>query len=61
MVMNENLDRLPRDCSEITADVDLEVRAGAEYAGSFPGEMFSYDQRVLEAPACARVNAPPCP
>jgi hypothetical protein len=56
MVMNENLDRLPRDCEEISADVALEISGGDEYADDFPGSMFSYDQQVMKVPPCSRVT-----
>lgn len=56
MVMNENLDRLPRDCAEVSSDVAFEIRAGDEYAGDYPGAMFSYDQHDLHAPGCSRIT-----
>lgn len=56
MVMNENLDRLPRDCAEISGDVHFEINAGNEFADAFPGAVFSYDQQVLHAPPCSRVT-----
>jgi FtsP/CotA-like multicopper oxidase with cupredoxin domain len=56
MVMNENTDRLPRDCSEISQDVSLMVHAGRKHAASLPGTMFAYDRRVWDVPACARVT-----
>ena len=54
MVMNENTDRLPRDCPQISQDVAITVRAGRKYA--LPGKMFAYDQHVWDVPACARVT-----
>ena len=54
--MNENTDRLPRDCSAISGDVHFEIAAGAEFAGEYPGTMFAYDLRDLHAPACSRVT-----
>ena len=56
MVMNENLDRLPRDCPEISEDVTIEVRAGAEFAGDFPGAVFAFETREFNVPPCSRVN-----
>jgi hypothetical protein len=56
MVMNENTDRLPRDCRQISRDVDITVRAGRKYAAARPGTMFAYDQPVWDSPACARVT-----
>lgn len=56
MVMNENLDRLPRDCQAISAEVRLDIKSGAEFAGPFPGEIFAYDQQALHVPPCSRVT-----
>jgi FtsP/CotA-like multicopper oxidase with cupredoxin domain len=50
MVMNENTDRLPRDCPQIS------VHAGRKYAATLPGTIFAYDRRVWDVPACARVT-----
>ena len=54
MVMNENTDRLPRDCPQISQDVPITVHAGRKYAAALPGTMFAYDRRVWDVPACAR-------
>lgn len=56
IVMNENLDRLPRDCPAISGDVRLEVHGGADYARRFPGEIFAYEQQELHVPPCSRVT-----
>jgi hypothetical protein len=56
MVMNENTDRLPRDCRQISGDVDLTVHAGRKYAAARPGTMFAYDRSVWDSPGCARVT-----
>jgi hypothetical protein len=56
MVMNENTDRLPRDCREISGDVDITVHAGRKLAAARPGTMFAYDRAVWDSPACARIT-----
>jgi FtsP/CotA-like multicopper oxidase with cupredoxin domain len=56
MVMNENTDRLPRDCQQIAQDVEIAVHAGKQYAHQFPGTMFAYDRQEWHVPACARVK-----
>lgn len=56
MVMNENVDRLPRDCPAISGDIRLEIRGGAEFALPFPGETFAYEQPELQVPPCSRVT-----
>jgi FtsP/CotA-like multicopper oxidase with cupredoxin domain len=56
MVMNQNTDRLPRDCTAISRDVSLTVHAGKAYAAAFPGTMYGYDAHQWNVPACARVT-----
>ncbi|MGH8553673.1 MAG: copper oxidase, partial [Methylococcales bacterium] len=41
MIMNENKDRLPAGCLEISEDVEIAVHAGRKYAERFPGTMFT--------------------
>lgn len=56
MVMGANSDRLPRDCTAISADHEFEVRAGHRYAIGRPGLMFSYDVREFLAQPCSRIT-----
>jgi len=56
MVMNENTDTLPRDCKEIRTDYEFEVLAGTEFAGRFPGSIFSYDLNEFEVEPCSRIR-----
>ena len=56
MVMNQNTDQLPRDCTAISQDVSLTVHAGKAYAAGFPGTMYAYDVRQWDVPACSRVT-----
>jgi hypothetical protein len=56
VVMNQNTDKLPRDCAAISQDVSLTVHAGKAYATAFPGTMYAYDARQWEVPACSRVT-----
>jgi len=56
MVMNQNTDQLPRDCTAISQDVSLTVHAGKTYATAFPGTMYAYDVRQWDVPACSRVT-----
>jgi hypothetical protein len=55
-VMNQNTDRLPRDCAAVSQDVNLTVHAGKAYAAAFPGTMYAYDAHEWDVPACARVT-----
>lgn len=56
MIMNNNPDKLPKDCKVISEDVDITIRGGKKFAQDFAGKMFTYDQRNLQVPPCARVN-----
>jgi len=55
MVMNQNADTLPRDCTEITRDYEFEVIAGTEFAKNFPGSVFAYNQNQFEVEPCSRI------
>jgi hypothetical protein len=56
MVMNENLDRLPRDCPAIAGTQEITVHAGKKYAQQFNGVMFTYDQREWQVAPCTKVT-----
>lgn len=56
MVMNENLDELPRDCPVVSGDVTISVSAGAEYASAFPGAIFAFEAQSFNVPPCSRVT-----
>ncbi|GFO72027.1 hypothetical protein BJAS_P1929 [Bathymodiolus japonicus methanotrophic gill symbiont] len=56
MIMNNNPDNLPKDCQEISEDIDITIRGGKKFAQEFSGKMFTYDKRDLQVPPCARVN-----
>ena len=56
MVMNQNTDRLPRDCAQMSEDVSITVHAGRKYAAGFPGTTYAYDAREWDVPPCARVT-----
>ncbi|MCF7972094.1 MAG: multicopper oxidase domain-containing protein [Methylococcaceae bacterium] len=56
MIMNHNPDKLPKDCKEISKDVDITIRGSHKYALDFNGKMFTYDKRDWQAPGCARIN-----
>ncbi|NOQ36743.1 MAG: copper oxidase [Methylococcaceae bacterium] len=56
MVMNENTDKLPKDCPKISEDVTIKVKAGVDYAKNFPGTVFGYDAHQWHVKPCARVT-----
>ena len=56
MIMNNNPDKLPRDCQEISEEIDITIRGGKKFAKDFAGKMFTYDKRNWQVPGCARIN-----
>jgi hypothetical protein len=56
MVMNENTDRLPRDCTALAGEHEITVHAGKKYAQQFNGTMFTYDQREWHVAPCTKVT-----
>jgi len=56
MVMNENIDNIPKDCPEISEDVTIAVKAGVKYAKQYPGTVFGYDKHQWQVKPCARIT-----
>ena len=56
MVMNENRNNLPRDCPEISEDVEISVSAGKRYAAPYPDTAFGFDQREWRVKPCSRIT-----
>ncbi len=56
MVMNENLDQLPRDCERIIGEQTITVHAGTKYARQFNGTIFAYDQHEWDVAPCTKVT-----
>lgn len=56
MVMNENRDDLPRDCREISEDVEISVSAGKKYAAPYPDTAFGFDRHQWQVEPCSRIT-----
>lgn len=56
MTMNQNPDRLPRDCSGIEGEYSFEVRAGRRHAAEWPGAMYGFSINELKVEPCSRVT-----
>jgi len=56
MVMNSNTDELPKDCAEISEDVEITVKTGTEYAAEFNGTIFGFDQHEWQVKPCTRLT-----
>jgi hypothetical protein len=56
VVMNENRDRLPRGCSEISRDYAFTIEAGRNYAADRPGILYGYSQNELAVEPCSRLE-----
>ena len=55
VVMNENLDRLPRDCARISREHKVTIYAGQNYAGE-PGMIFGMSEHEVNVEPCSRVQ-----
>lgn len=56
IVMNENLDELPRGCDAISAEQEFTIRAGRQYANDEPGVIFGMDTPEVAVLPCSRVT-----
>ncbi len=56
MVMNENLDQLPRDCPRISGEQTINVHAGKRYAQQFDGLTFAYDRPEWDVAPCTKLT-----
>jgi len=54
MVMNENRDTLPRDCSAVSADIAIEVSVGRKFAQT--GFAYGYSAHEWRVPPCSRLT-----
>ena len=56
VVMNENHEILPRDCTGISRDYAFTIHAGRKYAHDVPGMVFGMSQHELRVLPCSRVQ-----
>ena len=56
VVMNENLETLPRGCSGISREYAFTIHAGREYAKAVPGMVFGMSQHEVRVEPCSRVQ-----
>jgi len=56
VVMNEIHFTLPRDCSEISRDYAITIRAGRAYALGIPGMIFGMSQHEVMVDPCSRIE-----
>lgn len=54
LVVNENTDELPPNCSEIEGERTVTVRGGKEFADA--GQMFTFDREFLQVETCTRLT-----
>ena len=52
-VMNENHDKIPRDCSGIGQKHAVTIHAGRKYADGVPGMVFGMSQHEVRVPPCS--------
>ena len=56
VVMNENRDRLPNGCGQISGDESFVIHAGRRYANNLPGVIFGMSQHEVRVQPCSRVT-----
>ncbi len=56
MVMYENKETIPKDCTEVSEDITIKVSAGIKYAEQYPGTVFGFDEHQWEVKPCSRVT-----
>ena len=56
MIMNENKDRLPGDCKEISEEAKITVHGGRKFARKFNGAAFAFDQQEWDVKPCTKVT-----
>jgi plastocyanin len=56
VVMNENHDTLPRDCSGISRDYAFTIQAGRAYARDIPGMIFGMSEHEVKVEPCSRIE-----
>jgi plastocyanin len=56
VVMNQNHNKLPRDCIEIIRDYEFTIHAGRKYSAEFPGMIFGMSQHEVRVEPCSRIK-----
>ena len=56
VVMNENHEKLPRDCSAISQEYTITIYAGRKYAFDSPGMVFGMSEHEVRVAPCSRVQ-----
>jgi Multicopper oxidase len=56
MVMNSNDAILPKDCSKISQDYKITIKAGTHYSHPFPGNIFGFNQHEIKIKPCSRLE-----
>jgi plastocyanin len=56
MVMNQNLDKLPEDCAEISGEYEIKVIAGTDYAKPYAGTTFGFNEHQWKVEPCSRIT-----
>jgi len=56
LVMNQNHQRLPPDCEQLSRDYALTIYAGTEFAADYPGTIFGFSQHEILVEPCSRIT-----
>lgn len=56
MVMNTNDSELPKDCSAISREYRITVRAGTHFSHDYPGTIFGFEQHEIRVEPCSKIH-----
>lgn len=56
MVMGNNKDKLPDDCTEITGEYEFDVVAGTSYAEPYTSTVFGFNEHEWRVKPCSRIT-----
>lgn len=56
MVMNTNDSELPKDCSAISREYRITVKAGTHFSHDYPGTIFGLDKHEIQVEPCSKIH-----
>lgn len=56
MVMNTNDSELPKDCSAISREYQVTVKAGTHFSYDYPGTIFGLDKHEIQVEPCSKIH-----
>lgn len=56
MVMHENKETLPKDCTAISEEITIDIKAGVKYSAPYAGTVFGFSEHQWQAKPCSRIT-----